>query len=84
MLDMFLVMGVVVGLTEILKKKFNIDKMYMWILVLGIASGLNCLNAFAFGGDIQSALKDGIYNAALASGVYSLGKSALEGGIKSE
>lgn len=84
MLDMILIMGMTVGFTEILKKKFNIDKLYMWVLVLGIASILNCLNAFVFGGDITGALKDGIYNAAIASGVYSLGKSALESGIKTE
>lgn len=78
MLDDTIIMGMTVGLTDILKKKFKIDDSYIWVLVISTSACLSVLNALAFHGNVITALKEGIYRAAISSGVYSWGVKMLK------
>ncbi|AVX21582.1 hypothetical protein SAMN02745885_01669 [Carboxydocella sporoproducens DSM 16521] len=80
MLPIELVMALTVGLVESIKQTIPVPKHWIWLLVLGIGATLNAANAFAFGGDVVAAVRDGIIAAATASGVYGLAKAAIKGG----
>jgi hypothetical protein len=78
MLDDTLIMGMTVGLTDIMKKKFKVDDSCVWLLVIFNSACLSALNALAVHGDIMVALKEAIYRAAISSGVYSWGVKMLK------
>ncbi|GAW28159.1 hypothetical protein [Carboxydocella sp. ULO1] len=80
MLPVELVMALTVGFTESLKQTFRIPKQWLWLLVIALGAALNGLNAWAFGGPVLEAVKEGIIGAATASGIYGLTKAALKGG----
>ncbi len=87
MLDNYIIIGTVMALVEIVKAYFpDIKKVWYPILVLGLAGLLNVCNAIVFAGSdlelILVALNDGITYGAVASGIYSLGKAALDDGNK--
>jgi hypothetical protein len=72
----------IIGLTmtgvEIIKKKCNLDAVYIPLLVFGIAILLNIGNAALFGEDILVAIKEGAKFALTSAGVYGLGKALIE------
>lgn len=94
MLEPIIVMGITIGIVEIIKaiyfKIFKSDdangifKVLSPFIIMGIGTALNILNAGIFGDGflpevMKLAAKDGIIFTAAASGIYSLGKSAIEG-----
>ena len=79
MLDMAFIIGVTMATVEIIKKRFGFPKKYLFIPVLGIAAGLNALNAFFFNEVLMiDAVQEGLYYGALASGIYGLGKELIQ------
>jgi hypothetical protein len=94
MLEPVIIMGLTIALVEVIKtiyfmvfssdKANGVFKVLSPFVIIGIGTGLNILNAGIFGDGflpevIRLAAKDGIVFTAAASGVYSLGKSAIEG-----
>ena len=94
MLEPVIVMGITIATVEVIKTIYfkifksedanGIFKVLSPFVIIGIGTGLNILNAGIFGDGflpeiIKLAAKDGIIFTAAASGVYSLGKSAIEG-----
>ena len=85
MLEDIIVIGVVMAITEIVKRGLKgvmspeLVTQIIPLVVLGLAGGLQVLNAavFAPGSDLTQALGQGLTLGALAGGVYSLGKAAL-------
>ncbi len=85
MLEDIIIIGIVMAVVEIvkhlLKKWLNEDLVtqLLPLIVLGLAGGLNVLNAKVFAPDVPftEALSQGLTLGAIASGVYSLGKAAL-------
>ncbi len=78
MLDDALIMGMTVGLTDIMKKKLKISDSYVWTLVIFNSALLSTLNALVVHGNIMVALEEAIYRAAISSGVYSWGVKMLK------
>lgn len=78
MLPLELIMALTVGFTESLKQTFRIPKQWLWLLVIALGAGLNALNAWAFGGSVLEAMKEGIISSATASGIYGLAKAAIK------
>lgn len=94
MLDPVIIMGLTILLVEIVKVIYfgifksegaiGIFKVIAPLIIMAIGTGLNILNAGIFGDGflpevMKLAAKDGIIFTAAASGVYGLGKSAIEG-----
>jgi hypothetical protein len=85
MLEDVIVVGIVMALTEIIKKTAlkslheDLTKQIVPLVVLALAGGLNVLNARIFAPDmaLTEALALGLTHGAIAGGVYSLGKAAL-------
>ena len=85
MLEDIIIVGIVMAVTEIikhlLKRWLNEDLVtqLLPLIVLGLAGGLNVLNARVFAPDVPvtEALSQGLTLGAIAGGVYSLGKAAL-------
>ena len=78
MLDIAIIIGMTMGLTELIKKR-GFPKEALWLPVLGIAAILNAANALAFNGvPVDEAVAQGIKYGAIASGIYGLGKKALK------
>ncbi len=85
MLDNYIIIGAVMALVEVIKAYFpDMKKVWYPILVLGLAGLLNVCNAIVFAGaDLELvlvALNDGLTYGAVASGIYGLGKAALDDG----
>lgn len=84
MIDIIVVVGVSVILTDYTKAKIKLLKNYkdtsilLPIISTLICGALNTLNAFVFGGVVLLALKTGIEFGALASGIYAIAKRKLE------
>jgi len=85
MLEDIIIIGIVMAVVEIvkhlLKKWLNEDLVtqLLPLIVLGLAGGLNVVNAKVFAPDmpVTEALAQGLTLGAIAGGVYSLGKAAL-------
>lgn len=77
MLDSVIIIGITIGLTELIKP--HIPKNAIFIPVLVLAALLSAGNAYFFGeaAALKSAIVDGLRLGAMASGVYGLGKAAL-------
>ena len=85
MLEMIVIIGITMAISEAIKKKTPLPKSLMFIPVLGLAAGLNALNAYFLNGvEVAEAVAEGIRYGAMAGGVYSLGKEALEGFLNGE
>jgi hypothetical protein len=82
MLDSYLIVGLTMIIVSIIKTwkplKTVPGKLYIPLFVFGVAGALNVANALVFGGDLLSALKDGLMLGAAAGGIYSMGKKAME------
>lgn len=78
MLPLELVMALTVGFTESLKQTFRVPKQWLWLLVITLGAVFNGLNAWAFGGEVLEAIKEGIIGSATASGIYGLAKAAIK------
>lgn len=83
MLDNYIVIGTTMAIVEVIKEYCpDMKKVWYPILVLGLAGLLNVCNAAVFVSvDIEillTALSDGLTYGAVASGIYGLGKAALE------
>lgn len=85
MLEDIIVIGVVMALTEIVKRGLQrslcpeLVKQLIPLVVLGLAGGLQVANAavFAPGASLTEALGQGLTLGAMAGGIYSMGKAAL-------
>ena len=78
MLDMFIIIGITIAITEAIKP--YIPKSLLFLPVLILAAGLNAVNGFYLGAiPLEEAIAEGIKYGAMASGVYGLGKEALQG-----
>lgn len=85
MFDQFAIMGLVVGLTQIVKIriphfKTKEGKVELAMLVIIAAGLLNVVNALVFGTDVSStvALKDGLDIGLRATGLYAAGSAMLD------
>jgi hypothetical protein len=96
MLEPVIIMGITIALIEVIKtfyfwlfKSENADSIFKVLspfVIIGIGTGLNILNAGIFGEGfylevIKMAAREGIIFTAAASGVYGLGKAAIEGSM---
>jgi len=85
MLEIVIIIGITMAITEAIKKKTPFPKSLLFIPVLGLAAGLNAANAYFFNGvEITEAVAEGIRYGAVAGGVYGLGKEVLEGFLTDE
>lgn len=71
MLGMEYILGLSMGLVNIYKK--SMPPQLVPFVTIGVALGLNMLNAFIFDGNIQLAAKDAIITAGIASGLFAAG-----------
>jgi hypothetical protein len=82
MLDSFIIVGLTIVIVNIIKtvKVFEgtTCKLTIPLIVFFVACVLNVVNALVFGGDLLSALKDGLVLGAAAGGIYSMGKAAID------
>ena len=76
MLELSVTVGIVVGLSEVVKRATPIPGKYIPVvnLVLGIA-----LCVFTASGDLRTAAVEGIIVGLTASGLYSSGKNVMQG-----
>lgn len=72
------IIGLVLAITEVIKRKTNIDDKLSGIIAVFLGAGLNMLNAFAFGGDLREAFGAGFIAAFIASGVFSVAKNTTQ------
>ena len=84
MLDSYIVIGFVIAIVEIIKThpwfKTEVGDLCIPILVFLIAGITNVINALVFGDiGILVALKDGLTLGAISGGLYSMGKTYLDG-----
>ncbi len=94
MLEPVIIIGMTILLVELVKMLYfrvfksegaiGVFKVLAPLIIMTIGTGLNILNAGIFGDGflpeiMKLAAKDGIIFTAAASGVYGLGKSAIEG-----
>lgn len=86
MLDDFVIVGIVMALTQLIKLwlRKHMDLMLVRqltpLIVLFLAAGLNTLNAVIFGmGQVAliDAVSEGLKLGAIAGGIYSMGRAAL-------
>lgn len=85
MLEEFVVIGIVMAITELIKvalKKYvreDLVTQLIPLVVLVLAGGMNVLNAVVFNPDMELtvALQEGLTLGALAGGIYSMGKAVL-------
>lgn len=82
MLDSYIIVGLTMVIVGIIKSydlfKTVKGKLYIPLIVFGVAGILNVTNALVFGGDLLESLKDGLMLGAAAGGIYSMGKKAME------
>lgn len=82
MLDSFIIVGLTTVVVNVVKTfapfKTTRGKLYIPLLVFGVAAILNVLNALTFGGDLLTALRDGFILGAAAGGIYSMGKKQID------
>lgn len=82
MLDSFIIVGLTMVIVGVIKTyepfKTTRGKLYIPLIVFAVAAVLNVANAFVFGGEILTSLKDGFVLGAGAGGVYSMGKKQME------
>lgn len=85
MLEDIIIVGIVMGLTQIIKYalKQSVDDELLTqllpLIVLALAGALNVANALVFAPEVAvtDALAQGLTHGAIAGGVYSMGKAAL-------
>jgi len=81
MLSEFIVAGLTITIVNIVKEQFvNMKKSILPLIVFVVAGALNTANAVIFsGGEVEAiqGLSQGLVIGALSSGIYSMGKSAL-------
>lgn len=71
--------GLTMAIVEVVKTYLNPDKVWLPLIIVFVGAGLNAANAAMFGGDILVAIKEGIQFAVQAAGLFSLGKTIIEG-----
>lgn len=72
-----LVLGLTMAVVEVLKTYLNFPKFLLWIPVIGLSVGFNYVLGLA--GFEALAMVDAIKLGFVTSGLYGLGKAALEG-----
>lgn len=85
MLDDIIIIGIVMAITELVKRYLKqaicpeTVTQLVPLLVLGLAGGLQVTNAAVFtpGANLVEALGQGLTLGAMAGGIYGLGKAAL-------
>ncbi|OGS69486.1 MAG: hypothetical protein A2Y96_02795 [Firmicutes bacterium RBG_13_65_8] len=86
MLDDIVVVGLTMIIVQLLKRPLkrwvgdDLGHQLTPLVVLGLAGGLNVLNAYLFGlgmAPLTSALAEGIKLGAMSGGIYSMGRAAL-------
>jgi hypothetical protein len=86
MLDDFVIVGIVMALTQLIKlwmrKRMDLvlARQLTPLVVLVLAAGLNVINAAVFGmGQVATidAVSEGLKLGAIAGGIYSMGRAAL-------
>ena len=83
MLEIVFIIGLTMAMTEALKSR--LPKSLLFVPVIGLAAGLNALNALYFNGIlVNEALAEGVRYGAMAGGVYGLGKKTLKGFVGRE
>ena len=83
MLEIVVIIGITMAITEAIKP--HIPKSLLFVPVLVLAAGLNAANAHYLGAiPLEEAIAEGIKYGAMASGVYGLGKEALQGFLGNE
>jgi hypothetical protein len=85
-LDDIVVVGLTMIIVQLIKRPLrgwlgdDLGRQLTPLVVLGLAGGLNVLNAYVFGlgmVPLTSALAEGIKLGAMSGGVYSMGRAAL-------
>lgn len=78
MLEGQVIIGLVMALVELIKRRGWADSSALPFVAVGLGAILNGLNAYAFGGEVAQAVKDGITLAGLTMGIWSGAKAVTE------